>query len=57
MPMEGDIYAFLLSLLLVACLLYWARDLGEQQPKLQKTKAALKSGLRSKRHRHDEAKP
>ena len=57
MPMEGDIYALLLSLLLVACLLYWARDLGEQQPNLQKTKAALKSGLRSKRHRREGAKP
>ena len=30
MPMEGDLYTFLLSLFFVGCLLYWARDLADQ---------------------------
>ena len=47
MAMEGDVYAFLLSLVLVACLLYWARDDSDQRR--NKTKAALKSGLQRKR--------
>lgn len=47
MAMEGDVYTFLLSLVLVACLLYWARD-DSDQPR-NKTKAALKSGLQRKR--------
>ena len=55
MPMEGDLYTFLLSLILVACLLYWARDLGEEDTK---TKKALKSALqRKKPQRRDDAKP
>jgi hypothetical protein len=50
MPMEGDLYTFLLSLFLVGCLLYWARDLADQPAQAaQKTKATLKSGLQKKR--------
>jgi hypothetical protein len=54
--MEGDLYTFLLSLVLVGALLYWARDLADQPQKAQKTKAALASGLQKKRHKRDEAK-
>ena len=38
MPMEGDIYTFFLSIILVAALLFWARDLGKEEPQTQKKK-------------------
>ena len=42
MPMEGDIYTFFLSIILVAALLFWARDLGEEEPQTQKKKKKKK---------------